>query len=172
MKKLGILFVLMFAAILTPAKGYSGSQASFKSVIKNCSEKMHIKLSNLYFSNEGIFLKTHSDEWNSIDYISHDADGYYLTVQPLSNNSESYKNVMATVNCFNGYDSDAEANLRVYTNQDNGQEFYFYGADIIECGSRASGPEVWQCPYCHYWSPMGEKCKNKKCATNQWKASN
>lgn len=26
----------------------------------------------------------------------------------------------------------------------------------------------WKCPYCHYWWPVGQKCKNPDCPTNQW----
>ena len=40
--------------------------------------------------------------------------------------------------------------------------------NTIECGSRVYRPKRWQCPYCHHWWEMGERCKNEECATNQW----
>jgi hypothetical protein len=36
------------------------------------------------------------------------------------------------------------------------------------CGGRVQ-PKRWQCPYCHRWWDLGEKCTNEECPTNQWK---
>jgi len=47
--------------------------------------------------------------------------------------------------------------------------FFVSEKDIISCGSRVSSmPQRWQCPYCHHWWDMGEKCQNKDCPTNKW----
>lgn len=26
----------------------------------------------------------------------------------------------------------------------------------------------WKCPYCHYWSDLGNRCGNEDCPTNLW----
>ena len=42
--------------------------------------------------------------------------------------------------------------------------------NIEECNSRREPREkLWQCPYCYNWWELGERCKNDKCPTNQWK---
>ncbi|GEM_PF-3554452 len=38
----------------------------------------------------------------------------------------------------------------------------------VSCGSRVQ-PKMWQCPYCHLWWELGEKCQNKECPKNKWK---
>lgn len=49
-----------------------------------------------------------------------------------------------------------------------GQELYVAEEDVTQCGSRVA-PQKWQCPYCHHWWEIGEKCSNPKCPVNQWK---
>ena len=50
--------------------------------------------------------------------------------------------------------------------------FYIISKDVSNsidlCGSKVSQRQKWQCPYCHQWWNIGEKCKNSKCPTNQW----
>lgn len=58
-----------------PAKGYSRIKTT---PLEALSEKMYIEPDRLYFSDEGIFLKTLSDEWRPIGRIYYDANGYYL----------------------------------------------------------------------------------------------
>lgn len=72
----------MFAITLIPVKGYSNPKAT---TIENHSEKMYIESSKLYFSDEGIFLKTRSDEWRPVGHIYHDSKGYYLAKNSSSN---------------------------------------------------------------------------------------
>lgn len=41
--------------------------------------------------------------------------------------------------------------------------------DVTFCGSRVSQPpKKWQCPYCHFWWEIGERCMNPDCPTNRW----
>lgn len=75
MKTFGILFMFMFSAAFTPTKGFSNLKTSS---LENHPEKLYIDPSNLYFSDEGIFLKIHADEWRQIGHIYHDAMGFYL----------------------------------------------------------------------------------------------
>lgn len=46
------------------------------------------------------------------------------------------------------------------------QGLYVFESDITDCS--LGGPKEWKCPYCNRWWPMGQKCQNKDCATNQW----
>ena len=50
---------------------------------------MYIDSARLYFSDEGIFLKTRFNEWKSIGHIYHDLQGYYLTKSFSSSNQVS-----------------------------------------------------------------------------------
>jgi len=48
------------------------------------------------------------------------------------------------------------------------QGFYIFGNDITDCGITGEREKKWKCPYCNHWWPMGQKCQNPKCPTNQW----
>lgn len=95
----------MFAAAFTPTKGYSNLKASS---LENHSEKMYIEPSSLYFSDEGIFLKTRSDEWRHIGHIFHDAKGYYLAkasssqpqITTAQNSKEKDENTWTCPSCY------------------------------------------------------------------------
>ena len=167
MKVLGILFMLLVAATFTSVKGYSNPRMSSVMIAENHSEKMYIEPSKLYFSDEGVFIKTRSNEWRPIDHICYDVKGYYLIRSVLSNNPEICENIIDDIR-ENGFNIDSR--ITISTNQDNEQGFYPYGEEVIEYGSRVSPePKKWKCPYCNHWWMMGEQCKNKDCPTNQWK---
>jgi hypothetical protein len=44
------------------------------------------------------------------------------------------------------------------------QGLHIFGNDIINC---RMGKD-WKCPYCNRWWPIGQKCQNRECPTNQW----
>ncbi len=46
------------------------------------------------------------------------------------------------------------------------QGFYIFENDITDSGIERE--KKWKCPYCNYWWPIGQKCQNPKCPTNQW----
>lgn len=48
------------------------------------------------------------------------------------------------------------------------QGFYIFGNDITNYAIANGREKEWKCPYCNHWSPMGKKCQNKDCPTNQW----
>ena len=50
----------------------------------------------------------------------------------------------------------------------NDQNAYTLMENLTQCGSRVSQPTKWQCPYCHRWYELGEKCDNEDCPTNRW----
>jgi len=161
MKTLGMVFLLIFTTTFTPAKALSNPKTTPEMTTKNHSEKMYIDPSKLYFSDEGIFLKICSDEWTQLDNICHDEQGYYLIESVLP--SESTSNLRE-------YDFDTDNRHNTNAHRSDEQEFYAYGEEIIEYGSRVSPlPKKWKCPYCNHWWEIGEKCQNKDCPTNQWK---
>lgn len=62
----------------------------------------------------------------------------------------------------------AEKIIVIPNNCLNEQGFYPFEGDVTSCGSKVSKPKTWQCPYCHHWWELGEKCKYEDCPTNRW----
>lgn len=46
------------------------------------------------------------------------------------------------------------------------QGCYIFENDITTCGIEIE--KKWKCPYCYRWWPLGQKCQNPECPTNQW----
>lgn len=43
---------------------------------------------------------------------------------------------------------------------------YIFEHDIISY--EAASEKMWKCPYCWRWWPIGQRCGNPECPTNQW----
>lgn len=95
----------------------------------------------------------------SADHVNESTDlGYQAKLYFDSNNLEISANVI-----YIHLEDNLIATNVLRTDQ---QGLYIFETDITHY--EMASEKKWRCPYCYHWWPIGQRCQNKNCPTNQW----
>lgn len=115
--------------------------------MNNCLKGLFFLL--CFFSSTGL---------TAADHIDSSIPKYQAKLYFVSNDLEISENAI--------YIHLEEMLIETSTIRTDQQGFYIFEDDIINY--EAEKEKMWKCPYCYHWWPVGQRCQNPECPTNQW----